>query len=241
MDEISRLAKATITTTLVASITALITLSSGSLSAAAETPHLLLSSDGINFAPALTGALFDGLGLLIPQESLLASVWIKNPMAHAVALHVSITGLVSPSSAFADSVTLSATDSTTGTSHTSVLADLSTCEGILPSIDVPAGNTTRIDFTVAMLDVTGMTAQDEVGEIKILLGIRDSAAGVFDPSGCDSHLPVLEDGAGAATMPGKIPVTGYRLPEGLVVTAAAITSVGALLVLSRALRSRCKP
>ncbi len=122
-------------------------------SASAASPDVLLSDDGIHFSTGLSDGLFDGLGLLIPGESMKSSLWIKNPTGDAAATRVSIGNLSVPSPAFGTGVSLTTVDYGGATTSTATLSELQRCAVIVPSQPMWAGSVLRIDFTVTMSDI----------------------------------------------------------------------------------------
>src|SRR6187551_2285952 len=117
-------------------------------SASAEDPQILVSDDGVNFTPSLTDGLFDGLGLLIPLESIESSLWVRNTSTVDGSLRLSIDELTTTSSVFTSNLTLTAESG--NETWTWTLDELAVCGVVIPTLPVPAGATVRIDLTVAM-------------------------------------------------------------------------------------------
>src|SRR6186713_1561256 len=73
--------------------------------ASAEDPQILVSDDGVNFAPTLTEGLFDGLGLLIPLESIESSLWVQNTATVDGSLRFGVDTVTSTSDIFTENLT----------------------------------------------------------------------------------------------------------------------------------------
>lgn len=142
--------------------------------ASAAEPEILVSDDGVTFAPTLTDGLFDGLGLLVPGESISTSLWVRNPSSTDGSLRLTVEDLVTPSQAFADNVTLSA--DVGNFIWTWSLAELEACGTVVPTLAIGAGDTVRIDLTAALGDVTGLDAQNESANVGISVMVRDAVS-----------------------------------------------------------------
>jgi hypothetical protein len=151
----------------------------------AATPDVLLSDDGVNFSTGLPGGLFDGLGLLVPGESMSATLWVKNPTDDFAVIRVSVGGLSVPSAAFAAGVTLTTIDAGAATTATASFAQLQRCAVLVPSHSLGAREVLRVDFTVAMSEsVSGSDAQGQAAVLEFQISMRDAAAGAFPNAGC---------------------------------------------------------
>lgn len=153
--------------------------------ASAATPEVLLSDDGVNFSTGLPGGLFDGLGLLVPGESVTTTLWVKNPTADLAVARVSVGALSVPSAAFAAGVTLTTIDVGTAATSTASFADLQRCAVLVPSHTLGAREVLRVDFTVTMSEsVSGSDAQGQAAVLDFQVAMRDAAAGAFPNAGC---------------------------------------------------------
>jgi hypothetical protein len=164
----------------------------GATSASAASSDVLLSTDGVTYTPTLTGGLFDGLGQLVPGESITASLWIKNPEADPATIRVTVADLVMPSAAFAAGVEIRSNDG--ATNRTAGLDALATCSEILSPRAIAAGGVVRVDITIHMLDtVAGLDAQNETASLDFAVAIRDAAAGPFpNAQGCPNTIPAAD-------------------------------------------------
>ena len=188
----------------------------------AAPPEVLVSSDGTNFAPNLTTGIFDGFGRLVPGDSIAASLWVKNESPDPGLVRVSVADLVVPSIEFGTGVILSSNDGQQ--LRTASLGELAVCSVIVPSASVPPGGVLRIDLSVRMLDVSGLTAQGESADLGLRVAMRDGSAGPFpDASGCLS----------AAAPGGPLAFTGVAPVLPTASFALALVGGGLVLVLRR--------
>jgi len=178
------------------------TLASAPAPAAAAPPEVLVSLDGTNFAPTLPAGPFDTLGLLVPGDSLVASLWIMNSSADPGLVRVTVDDLVVPSPAFATGVILSADDGIASRSAT--FGQLETCSTVLPVTTLAAGAVIRIDLTLAMLAaLAGLEAQGEAAQLGFAVDLRDVASGPFPTAnGCPPGINGLASPAGAVAFTG---------------------------------------
>ena len=188
------------------SLTALgITTATGT-AASAEEPRILVSDDGVTFAPTLTSALFDDLGMLIPLASIESSLWVQNTATTDGSLRLRVNELASASEVFSHSVTLTAMSG--NKAWTSTLDELATCDSVIPTLPIPAGKTVRVDLVLAMADVDGLTAQDESANLAFVVDMRD-AQYAFPAQAC------AQAGNGDAVFPGDaLPGDGALPGEG---------------------------
>ena len=197
--------------------------------ASAEDPQILVSDDGVTFTPDLTDGLFDGLGLLIPLESIESSLWVRNTSTVDGSLRLSIDELTTTSSVFTSNLTLTAESG--NETWTWTLDELAVCGVVIPTLPVPAGATVRIDLTVAMADVDGLTAQDESANLAFTVDVRD-AQEPFPAQPCE--LPGGGEGGGEGGG-GDLSGTGAEV---LPVAALSLGMVVGGLVLLLLLRRR---
>jgi hypothetical protein len=204
-----------------------VTLSIGAAAPAqAAPPELLLSLDGSTFSPTLGPGLFDGLGSLVPGESLETSLWVMNSSTDPGVMRVTVADLVIPSFEFGSHVTLTADDGVQ--LITESLSDLANCSIVVPSRSVSAGGVVRIDMTISMSTaLTGLQAQSEAAQLDLGVALRDAATGVFPAvNGCPAEqrrTPTASDPL-AFTGAVVLPTLGF---------AAALLVGGLLLVFAR--------
>lgn len=150
--------------------------------AQAAPPEILVSDDGVTFTPSLTDGLFDGLGELVPLESISTSVWVRNTSSTNGSLRLTVDDFVQPSQEFAENVTITADAGPY--SWTLSLADLETCGTIVPTLAIAAGATVRINLTAEMGNLTGQDAQAEAADMDLTVYVRD-AASPFPSARCE--------------------------------------------------------
>ena len=192
------------------------------VSAQAAPPEVLVSTDGTNFGPSLTTGVFDGLGTLVPGGSIAASLWVKNDSPDPGLVRVSVADLVVPSLEFGTGVILSSNDGLQ--LRTASFGELAVCSVIVPSVSVPPGGVLRINLAVRMLDVDGLTAQGETGNLGLRVSMRDLAGGPFPTaSGCPAF----------AAPSGPLAFTGAHGVMPIAAFAIALVSGGLVVVLRR--------
>ena len=192
-----------------------------------------VSLDGIHFGTTLPAGLFDGIGRMVPMDSETATFWVRNTSATDAALRVSLQDMVVSSPALAASIELTSWDSGTAAANSATLNTLAACDVIVPEQIVPTGATIRVDLTLTMMNVTGLTAQDMLGALNFLAAMRDAAGGPFPPSACD------DDGVLIPTdLPTLMAPTGSELPTDWLAAGGALVGFGILLVLARRRRKR---
>lgn len=206
-----------------------IVLGGGAGAAQAADPKVLVSTDGVHFSNELTVALFSDIGTLVPQDVDMRSIWVRNPIAVPVYMRISLAGITTTSTEFAQSVALTGADASAATSTTALLADLARCDVIIGSTIIPAGGTARFDLSVSMLDVTDQVSQSQNGSLSFLVGMRDGEAGAFPANACDDVNVVVP----AADPPGGLVITGADMPYDWFVLATALMGFGLLLVWRR--------
>ncbi|MES2092456.1 MAG: hypothetical protein V4531_01420 [Actinomycetota bacterium] len=203
---------------------------SAGIPVSAASDSLLVSRDGITFAPTIGGGLFEGAGLLVPGQSVSRSLWIRNPTAAAAALRVSIRNLVSTSTEFAIGVSLTATDSVPGSRPTTrSLSTLGACEVLSSAPSIAAGGTVVLTLTMTMADLRAAAARSSRASLDLLVAMRDAAAGRFSGSACRDNGILLADTGGFRT----VAFTGGSVPVPLVVGGGILLGIGICLVLAR--------
>jgi LPXTG-motif cell wall-anchored protein len=190
--------------------------------------QLLISPDGIAWGATLPAGLFDDIGIMVPMDSETATFYVKNPTADPATLRVSVQDLVVTSSVLASSMTLTAWDDGSGLTTSESLGSVARCDIVVPAQTIGANAVVRIDLTITMLDVSGLTAQGQVGSLTFLAAMRDLAAGPFPASACDDGGVLIP-----TDLPTRMPTTGSDLPSDWLVVGGALLGLGLLLVISR--------
>ncbi len=189
-------------------------------------PAILLSTDGVTFAPTVSTELFDSIGLLVPGDTQTASLWVKNDTARDAYLRLTISDLVVPLTEFTDAIVLTTTSGTI--TQTANLADLVVCSAVLRSAPIQAGNVVRIDLALGMdPGLTGQQAQDETGSIDFSVAMRDISFGPYPAAdGC------VATGTEPTDVPG-LPYTGADIVPVLLVAAAALAGGFIAIIVAR--------
>lgn len=147
--------------------------------------EILVSNDGVHFAPTLTDNLFLGADHLIPGGSVTETFWVKNPTAAAAAMRISATEVHSSNPAYAALLTLSTWDSGSGETAEQDLGAVEGCDILVPSQQVGAGETVKVTLALTLDSaVTGTTGQGETADVGVRVAMRDAAVGAFPPSAC---------------------------------------------------------
>jgi LPXTG-motif cell wall-anchored protein len=192
----------------------------------AAPPEILVSTDGVNFAPATAVDLFDDLDLIVPGDTMDAQLWIRNNSPTPALVRVAVTGLTVSSPVFGSAVTLSST--LNASSYASTISALTDCDVVVQTQTVGAGNTVRVDFEVSMASAaSGLTGQGGTGSLGFIATAHDPAAGPFPTS----------DGCTAAAAPrpgasGSLAWTGSEIMP-TVFVAVALLGLGLLFTLLR--------
>ncbi|MFT2817218.1 LPXTG cell wall anchor domain-containing protein [Leifsonia sp. A12D58] len=199
-------------------------------SAAEPTPVILVSSDGVHYSTALDTDLFEGLGTLIPGHSQSATLWVKNPTAAAAEVRLSAADVVTPSSDFAASVSISTVNSGDHVIRATPLSGLADCDVLVESQALAAGQAIEMTVTFAMADVTGQVAQNARASLNARVGMRDAAAGPFPVSACDDGAvlivpdpdPTASSTSAASVTSGALAHTGFDATMPLMIVGGLI-------------------
>jgi LPXTG-motif cell wall-anchored protein len=202
-------------------------------SPASAATELLVSDDGVNFTTTFSGGLFDDAGVMVPEDVVTASFWVKNPTVDPASVRVSVQDLVVSSPVLATSLTLSTWDEGTGTTSTQQLDTLAECDVVVPGQTIAGGAIIRVDMTITMLSVTNQVAQGQLGELNFLAAMRDAAAGPFPASACDDEGVLI-----TSNLPAQLGHTGSDLPTDWLAAGGALLGFGILLVFARRRRNR---
>jgi len=203
--------------------------------AQAATPEILVSADGTTFTSVFAGNLFVNAGALVPQDVETASFWVRNPLTTPAQMRVSVSSLATSNPDLAVNMKLTSVDVGMGVIRSATIADLAACDIVVPPRSIPAGATMRVDVSLEMLDAPGQVAQNQLGALKFLVGMRDAAAGAFPASACDDvgvAIPAIPPTTPAGD-PGGLIKTGVDLPYDMFALAAGLIGFGFLMLLRR--------
>ncbi|WBU39140.1 LPXTG cell wall anchor domain-containing protein [Homoserinibacter sp. YIM 151385] len=162
-----------------------------------EPVELLVSTDGVHFAPESLVPLFEGAEALTPDEVESRSLWVRNPAPVDAHLRVSVGELAASSPEVRSSLELRVLDAATGGDSRAWLSELAACDVLVGSRPIEAGGTTRVDLEYRLDDVSARTAQAGWARLDLLVAMRDAAGGPLGADACDAG-----GGDGPATGPG---------------------------------------
>jgi len=218
----------------------------GAAPASAADTKILMSMDGAKWSSKLPRGLFDNVGLLVPLDVATASLWVKNPTDRQTSMRVSVSKMSADSPIFATTVMLTAYDSVSENLEESELGNLATCHIVVPTLELDANESVRIDFTISVKDVPDRVAQNNHGNLAFKVAMRDGQAGGFPASACldnGSIVPVANVPEGADDEPaddtatdeesGGLAFTGGDFPTGWLVLAGVLIGFGVLLLKRR--------
>lgn len=199
-----------------------------------------VSSDGVQFASSLPSGLFDSYGALIPNGSMRSTLWIRNPSDKPAVVRVSLRSGAGASAGLNDYLSLRvSTFANPGAPAVSVGGDAD-CAVLAPAQPIGAGVTLRTELTIDMMDVIGLTAQNESADLGIVIALRDAAAGPFSTSACDDDGVLLTVLGVSPVRPAALPRTGTDLPVPALVAGGLLLGAGVVLV-TRRRRERPRP
>ncbi len=193
----------------------------------AAPPEILVSTDGVSFAPDSSVQLFDDIARIVPGDVSTERLWIRNNSSTPALVRVAVDDLVVPSAQFGAAVTLSSTMN--GFTFVSSMGALTDCQVVVQAQTIAAGSTMVVDFEAAMSSATsGRDAQGESAQLSFVVTAHEWAAGPFTTAdGCS---------AGAAGGPGAaapaLPFTGADVAQ-TALWAIAMLVVGALFAVLR--------
>jgi hypothetical protein len=220
-------------------------IAAASPAAADDPPVILVSSDGVTFAPQLASGLFAGAGLLVPGDSNVTRFWIKNPTPSPASVEVTVAQIVTPSKEFATNVTLGSWNSLAPATITRSWETLKRCGVIVMPRTLAPGGTLEVDLTIAMLNATGNVAQNQTGSLNAVIDMQDAAAGPIVAPVCAKPVtpvtpvnPVEPVGThNTGGLPGLMAFTGID-PTALLFVAAILLGAGWFLVVVRRRRRK---
>jgi LPXTG-motif cell wall-anchored protein len=205
--------------------------------AAAASPVILVSTDGVNYTSSLSVGLFDDAGLLVPGGSATAQLWIKNPTADPATMRVSIGQVATSSVDLGENMTLTALNTAADKKITRNLDDLPRCAVMVQPFTIAGGAILRVDLTLTMLNATGLRAQHQDASFGATVVMRDDAAGSFPVSTCD---PATDGPGPMGQHEHVLGFTGDSFPTGLVILAGMLLGVGWFFVALRRRRKSTK-
>jgi hypothetical protein len=181
--------------------------------AAASTPGVELSSDGVHYSATYSGSLFASAALMVPQSTQTGEFWVRNASSEPAYLRISLSGLTGGGTAFSHALTVSA--STTGGAGTPVALDAAApCYVLTQGQLLNPGASVKVTAQLSMADLTGLTGQHATTGFDVIVGLSDAAYGSVPPTTCPSHsgiVPGTSGGAGTGATTGN---TGHQTSGG---------------------------
>jgi hypothetical protein len=203
--------------------------------AAAASPAILVSTDGVSYTPSLSVGLFDDAGLLVPGGTATAQLWIKNPTSDPATMRVSIGQVATSSVDLGANMTLTALNTSAGKKIIRNWDGLARCAVVVQPFTIAGGAILRVDLTLTMLNATGLRAQHQDASFGATVAMRDDAAGSFPVSACD---PATVGPESVGQHEHVLGFTGDAFPTGLVILAGMLVGVGWFIVALRRRRKR---
>ena len=179
-----------------------------SAASAAPADAASFSRDGLTFTAEPLGALFDGIGAMVPRQRETARLWVRNDGTSALVIRVNVTAVHADDPDYAAALSLSAATTTRPSGASMTFATTESCFLLLGEQYLRPGETIPITVRLAMADVDGRVAQDSTASATLAVGMRDASApwvadGVCDGDG--AHLPVLSDSDPGTATPTTTP------------------------------------
>lgn len=212
-----------------------LTVGGGVASASAAPGDILVSTDGITFTPTLASPLFNGIGLIVPGDTITASVWIKNNTATTNLLRVTAANIVVSSVGYASALTLEGSSVPGSGTTTATISQLqSGCPAIIPMRQVAAGGVVKV--TVALTfdsTISGTLLQNESADLDLRAAMWQDPT-LVPANACDDIGVPLSLTTLAFDPPnGEIAFTGGGSDTLALTIAAGLLGVGLFLIVAR--------
>ena len=207
---------------------AVLAASAGADAASAAQDDVLLSLDGVIFAPTLSGGLFDGVGTLVPGDEEQSTLWVKNNTQLDGALWLSRVDAVGTATLFTRALTLYETGTSPAEAGPAGAGGAS-CTLLSQPRPIRAGEAIAIPLTLSVADLDGRDGQNERVTLQVIAALADAAG----PSPGNTYCPL--DGASVTVSPSPGAAAGAAaghvdpLPFTGVVPAPWIIAGGLLL------------
>jgi hypothetical protein len=187
---------------------------------------ILVSSDGTTFASSLPAALFDGVGPLVPGDSVTRTLWVDNATGLEARMQLAtLAHSATPSIGRALAISVAAAGVTGAHALGSGCALLMTMPRVVPGVRMP------LTVTVSMADVPGRVAQDESLDMSLLVSMSDPGGAA--PGACPADATTVGLGAARVNAP-SLAFTGAGLPLFALAAAALAVAFGLALRSRRA-------
>lgn len=219
-----------------AGVATLLGLLSASPAAASTGPGgadgILVSTDGTHFASAMSSALFDPTGLVVPGAKQTASLYIRNVSTHPAVVALHATKLAFSTPELARLLELEAFPDR-GVSGPVVRLSEGQCLPLVSNLSVPAGSTTHVNLNLMMsAGAQGSDGQNQHAHFDILISARDRTEPAIPATGCSAGVSLPgTDSADPADASNGMADTGSDLLVPLA-GASVLFGIGAALVIA---------
>jgi len=194
-------------------VAAVVATSTDAGAASAAQDDVLLSLDGVTFAPTLSAGLFDAVGRFVPNDIAQSTLWVKNNTQLDGALWLSRVDPAGTTTLFSSALTLHETGTTPSEAGPPGASGAS-CTLLGPPRPIRAGQAIAIPLTLSVADLAGRDGQNEQVTLHVIAALADAAG----PSPGATFCPI--DGASVSVIaspgvtagdPDPLPFTGVAL------------------------------
>lgn len=201
----------------------------GTVSAAAA-PGIELSRDGVTYAAALPGGLFEDITITVPGDGQSTDFWVRNVGPVPAYLRVAITGVSVSDPVLADALVVNASTA----AHPGTAASLSSalpCRVLTEGDLLAVGAAVHVTATMELDDLMGLSGQGGTAGFSLQIALSDSTI-PLPPTICSAGGAVVPVTGGDSAI--SLASTGYEALLPLIIGVASLTGVGLfLLVASR--------
>ncbi|KQO96668.1 hypothetical protein [Leifsonia sp. Leaf264] len=190
--------------------------SATSAASAAPADAASFSRDGVTFTAQPHGALFAGIGAIVPGQRETARLWVRNDGTSALVIRVNATDVNVDDPDYAAALSLRATTTTQPSGARMSFATAESCFLLLGEQYLLPGETIPVTIRLAMGDVSGSLAQDATASATLAVGMREAGAPWVEDGECDgdgAHLPVLGDPDPGTPEPTPTPAPTVPAPD----------------------------
>lgn len=170
--------------------------------------ELQVSPDGVVYADTLPSPLFDGLPVLVPNDSVASSFFVRNSGPTEAYLAVTIANPTWSDADLANAVTVGAS-APGNAGRTAVLSSATACTVLLDGYALGAGQSVQVTLRVAIGDLSGTAGQNASAGMDAGLYLTETAG---LPAGPACAIPpttvVVVPRAPARPGAGAAPATG---------------------------------
>lgn len=186
-----------------------------SAASAAPADAASFSRDGVTYTAQPHGALFAGIGAIVPGQHETARLWVRNDGTSALVIRVNATDVNADDPDYAAALSLRATTTTQPSGARMTFATTESCFLLLGEQYLLPGETIPVTIRLAMGDVSGSLAQDATASATLAVGMREAGAPWVEDGECDgdgAHLPVLGDPDPGTPTPTPTPTPAPTVP-----------------------------